>query len=69
MCHPLLPCMHILCVYSIFHWTSPSWPHNNQFLDGKGLIDVRQLDDVSLDLSDHKCDNRDQICCKRPNYR
>ena len=38
-------------------------------LDGKGLIDVRSVTDFTLDLSDHKCDKEDQICCKRPNYR
>merc|ERR1711936_154184 len=43
--------------------------NNTIITDGKGLIDVRSVTDFTLDLSDHKCDKEDQICCKRPNYR
>jgi len=37
--------------------------------DGKGLIDVRSATDFTLDLSDTKCPDEDQICCRRPNFR
>ena len=48
---------------------------NNQIItyfpsaDGKGLIDVRSATDFTLDLSDTKCPDEDQICCRRPNFR
>eukprot|EP00092_Neocalanus_flemingeri_P070815 GFUD01086953.1.p1 GENE.GFUD01086953.1~~GFUD01086953.1.p1 ORF type:complete len:499 (+),score=148.06 GFUD01086953.1:82-1578(+) len=56
---------------------APTWTcHNNTIItDGKGLIDVRQADDVcakkggTIDISDTKCDQTDYVCCKRPNYR
>ena len=38
-------------------------------LDGKGLIDVRSVDSISLDASDTKCPGQDEICCRFPNYR
>eukprot|EP00090_Calanus_glacialis_P017552 TRINITY_DN2728_c0_g1_i9.p1 TRINITY_DN2728_c0_g1~~TRINITY_DN2728_c0_g1_i9.p1 ORF type:complete len:527 (-),score=114.06 TRINITY_DN2728_c0_g1_i9:161-1741(-) len=60
---------------------APSWTCKNNTIitDGKGLIDVRNVDFSSanvceetsgtLDASDSKCDKIDHVCCKKPNFR
>jgi len=75
-CNPDRPCS----FYSKQGYAcAPSWTcHNNTIItDGKGLIDVRQADDDdkcsavagTLDRSDQKCPNIQDVCCQRPNFR
>jgi len=74
-CNPERPCSFYR---SQGYACAPSWTcHNNTIItDGKGLIDVRQADDDvcsevagTLDVSDQKCDNLEDVCCQRPNFR